>query len=196
MTGGVSECTRRLASAVRLKAAEGRFSQPTFGQSPFAAVAESAQLREQQQHLLQQQQQQQKEQQKEQQQRRAVVDWSTHAALPLIVTGYVQALFNLVVVVGVLFGMYWFACAIQQDIEIKAEGFSARGGQRDAVLCEGVSRQPMRARRANSSHAEDVRDVEKLHVARSAGGFSRDASRLTRWQRFSTPSLSPSATRQ
>ena len=51
------------------------------------------------------------------------VDWERHAALPLVVTGYVQAVFNLVVLAGVLYGMYWFACAIQQDIDLRAEHF-------------------------------------------------------------------------
>ncbi len=55
--------------------------------------------------------------------RRDRVDWERHAALPLIVTGYIQALFNLVVVVGVLMAVYWFASAIQQDIDLKSEGF-------------------------------------------------------------------------
>lgn len=50
-------------------------------------------------------------------------DWERHAALPLIITGYVQALFNLIVVCCVLLAVYWFATAIQQDIDLKAEGF-------------------------------------------------------------------------
>ncbi len=50
-------------------------------------------------------------------------NWERHAALPLIITGYVQALFNLIVVCFVLLAVYWFATAIQQDIDLKAEGF-------------------------------------------------------------------------
>jgi len=50
-------------------------------------------------------------------------DWEGHVRLPLIITGYVQAVFNLIVVVGVLWCCYWFASAIQQDIDLKAESF-------------------------------------------------------------------------
>ncbi len=46
-----------------------------------------------------------------------------HLALPFIVTGYVQATFNVVVLLGVLSALYWFACAVQADIDIKAEHF-------------------------------------------------------------------------
>jgi hypothetical protein len=50
-------------------------------------------------------------------------DWESHVMLPLIITGYVQAVFNFVVVLAVLFCFYWFASAIQQDIDLKSESF-------------------------------------------------------------------------
>ncbi len=51
------------------------------------------------------------------------VDWDRHVMLPLVITGYVQAVFNFIVVLGVLCCFYWFASAIQQDIDLKAESF-------------------------------------------------------------------------
>jgi hypothetical protein len=59
----------------------------------------------------------------QQQQQQRSTSWERHAALPAIITGYVQALFNLIVVCCVLAALYWFATAIQQDIDLRAEGF-------------------------------------------------------------------------
>lgn len=47
--------------------------------------------------------------------------WDKHVALPLVITGYVQAAFNVAVLLSILYGLYWFSCAIQQDVELKTE---------------------------------------------------------------------------
>jgi hypothetical protein len=83
-----------------------------FGQSPFAAVSASSQQQ-------QQQQQQDAFAIKAEERKKGKRNWERHVMLPLVITGYVQALFNVVVVVAVLCCFYWFASAIQQDIDLK-----------------------------------------------------------------------------
>jgi hypothetical protein len=55
--------------------------------------------------------------------RATAVNWEAHAAMPLIITGYIQAAFNLIIFCGLLFAVYSFTCAIQQDIDLRAEHF-------------------------------------------------------------------------
>ena len=46
-----------------------------------------------------------------------------HTRVPLMITAYVQAIFNFLLMVGIVYAFYCFGWAVHQDIEMKAEEY-------------------------------------------------------------------------